>query len=256
MKPELPLAFLKAEQKASEIIDRFGITSPEHIRLEDISYLLGAQTIVGPLIGAAASLVRWGRCATIRVCDNEEYEPRKRFSIAHELGHFILGHGYSIPLVCSASDMLNNQPGQEAEANHFAAELLLPKKLFKDRCDVKEVTFAPVQKLAEEFATSRTATAIRFVRFCPKPCAFIFTWQSKILWFYKSEAWWPFIRKEQDLDNGSMAYNFFHGKELPNEPREVNGKAWVSSPKVGSIVEHSIPSHNPGYVLTILWLRP
>ena len=186
------------------------------------------------------------------------YEPRKRFSVAHELGHFVLGHGYSVRLACTVGDMRDwsNQPGHETEANYFAGELLLPKKIFKDRCDVKEVTFAPVQKLAEEFATSRTATAIRFMRFCPHPCAFIFTRQSKICWFYKSEDWWPFIRKGQDLDNGSMAYNFFHGKELPNEPREVNAKAWVSSQRVGSIVEHSIPSHNPGCVLTILWLRP
>ena len=43
MKLDLPLSLLKAELKASEIIDEYGITAPEHIRLEDIAFALGEQ---------------------------------------------------------------------------------------------------------------------------------------------------------------------------------------------------------------------
>ena len=72
MKLDLPLALQKAEQKASGIIDRYGITSPEHIRLEDIAFDLGVRIVERPLTGAAASLVRWGRYGTIRVSDIED----------------------------------------------------------------------------------------------------------------------------------------------------------------------------------------
>ncbi|MGO9177074.1 MAG: ImmA/IrrE family metallo-endopeptidase [Desulfobaccales bacterium] len=258
MKLDLPLSLLKAEQRASEIIDGYGITSPKHIRLADIAFVLGARIIEGPLKGAAASLVRCGSHATIRIPSDEHYLPRKRFSVAHELGHLILGHGHSIRLVCTVDNMLdwNRMPGQETEANFFAGELLLPKKFFKDRCDVREVNFAHVRKLAEEFTTSLTATAIRFVRFCPEACALVFSRESKICWFYGSEEWWPFIQKGQDLDNRTFAYNFFHGREVPDESLEVDGAAWVNSQRLESVEEHSIGSRQLGYVLSILWIRP
>jgi hypothetical protein len=258
MKIDLSLPLLRAEQKASEIIDQFGITSPEHIRLTDIASYFRASIVERPLKGAAASLVRWGQHATIRIPADEGYLPRKRFSVAHELGHLILDHHHPVRLACSPGDLLdwNHQSGHETEANFFAGELLLPKKIFKDRCAVPEVNFAPIKKLAEEFTTSLMATAIRFVRFCPEACALVFSKDSKIRWFYKSEDWRPFIPMGQDLNDGSFAYNFFHGRELPDEPLEVNADAWVSDPKVDSIIEHSISSSNNGYVLSILWIRP
>jgi len=258
MKVDLPVPILRAEQKAAEIIERFGITVPEHILLEDIAYALGAKIVEGPLKGAAASLVRMGARATIRIPANEKYQARKRFSVAHEIGHFVLDHGHSLCRVCTEDNMLdwNQHPSQETEANFFAGELLLPKKLFKDRCDVREVNFSPVRKLAEEFNTSLTATAIRFVRFCPEMCVLVFSKDSKIQWFYKSEEWWPFIRKGQPIDNGTFAYDFFHGREMPDEPQEVDASAWVTSRGVESIVEHSVGSRNLGYVLSLLWIRP
>ncbi|MBW1947588.1 MAG: ImmA/IrrE family metallo-endopeptidase [Deltaproteobacteria bacterium] len=258
MKVDLPLPLLRAEKRAAEIIERFGITAPEHIRLEDIAYAMGAKIVEGPLKGAAASLVRLGDKATIRIPVNEKYKSRKRFSVAHELGHFVLSHGHSIFRVCTEDNIMdwNHNPGQETEANFFAGELLLPKKLFKDRCDVREVNFTAVRKLAQEFTTSLTATAIRFVRFCPEMCALVFSKDSKIQWFYKSEDWWPILKKGQPLDNGSFAYNFFHRKEVPDEPLEVDGKAWIDSRRVESIIEHSIVSKNYGYVLSLLWIKP
>jgi len=90
-----------AEAKATELIEYYGITRPEHIQLEDIAFAQGVRILKGPLKGAAASLVRYGEKATIRISDRETDQGRIRFSIAHELGHFILGHGYSIYLVCS-----------------------------------------------------------------------------------------------------------------------------------------------------------
>ena len=105
MKIDLPFSLLKAEQKAADIIEKFGIAAPEHIRLEDIAYAEGARIVEGELKGAAASLVRLGKKATIRIPANEKYQPRKRFSVAHELGHFVLGHGHSVRLVCTEANM-------------------------------------------------------------------------------------------------------------------------------------------------------
>ena len=260
MKSDLPLNLRRAEQKAAEIIDSLGITSPEHIRLKDIAYDRGAVIVEGPLKGAAASLVRRGQKATIRIQKNEIHPERKRFSIAHELGHFVLKHKHDLQLVCTENDMLDwyHDSGQESEANTFAGELLLPRKLIQDRCDVREVNFRPVRNLATDFRTSLTATAIRFVRFCPEMCAFVFSKNAKIEWFYKSNDWWPFIRKGRRLDSRTVAADFFKsnkGIKIPDEPIEIDGDAWVENDRVETIVEHSIGSQKFGSVFSILWIR-
>jgi len=55
-----------------------------------------------------------------------EHWYRRRFTIAHEIGHFLLGH------TCNKS--YDDDNFHETEANHFAAELLMPIELLKKDC--------------------------------------------------------------------------------------------------------------------------
>lgn len=257
MKKILDLNLRIAEQEATKIIEKYGISSPEHIRLKDIAYDLGVNVIEGTLQGAAASLVKRGKYATIRVSSEETYEYRKRFSIAHELGHFVLKHGHLIQKICSDEDMMSwYHTGSETEANFFAGELILPKSLIKKRCDVGKVNFTPVKQIAEDFRSSLTAAAIRFVRFCPERCAVVFSKDAKVRWFYMSEDWWPYIPMGLKLDERTIAYDFFKGESLPDKPIGVEADAWVEGHGLDEIVEHSIGSKILGFVLTILWIKP
>jgi Zn-dependent peptidase ImmA (M78 family) len=256
MVDDLSLKCRMAELKAAELIEYYGISQPEHIQLEDIAFGQGVRILEGTLEGAAASLVRFGKKAVIRISDRETDQGRIRFSTAHELGHFILGHGHSIYLVCSNRDMHDwyNQKNQETEANFFASELLLPKTLVEKRCDVNKVSFKPIKSIADDFSTSLMATAIKFVRLCPEMCAIVYSEDSAIKWFYKSTDWWPFIPKGK-LDSRTLAYDFFQGKEISEDPEEIDGDAWVGTSRVESIVEHSIASSTYGYVLSLLWIK-
>ena len=58
---------------------------------------------------------------------------RKRFSVAHELGHVMLGHTSS----CQRGS-LSSSNHLEVEANQFAAELLCPRAMLKEA--VKTIT--------------------------------------------------------------------------------------------------------------------
>lgn len=51
--------------------------------------------------------------------DEEKYEPRKRFTLYHEIGHSILRHK-------------QHNAENEAEANFFAAQLLIPDVIIKE----------------------------------------------------------------------------------------------------------------------------
>ncbi len=146
---------------------------------------------------------------------------------------------------------------QETQANFFAAELLLPELMVKHLCDVKKVSFDPVRAIARTFRASITATAIRFVRFCPEPCALICSRSSHIHWFYKSSEWWPYLQNKRRLDRRTLASDFFEGKEMIDEPVSIPADAWVENPRgLREVVEHSIALHYPDLVLTILWIKP
>lgn len=256
MKKPIDIKLRSAEAAAACLIDKYGISLPDQIRLEDIAYDNKVDIVEGELKGAAASLVVISENATIRVPRDQSIE-RKRFSIAHEFGHFTLKHVHSLQKICSEDNMMTwYLDSQETQANFFAAELLLPKKMILKRCDVKMVNFQPIQQLAKDFSVSLTATAIRFVRFCPEKCAVVFSRDNKICWSYQSEDWWPYIQNGKPLDKWSLAYDFFAGKEMSEEPEDVRASAWFDPRGVDEVVEHSIGSKKLGFVLSILWIRP
>lgn len=90
----------------------------------------------------------------------EDVAVRRNFTIAHELGHWILHrelfeqHPEQYPVLprfqsASAGDAL------EQEANHFAANLLVPSRL------LKPIVGAPVSALASIFMVSKTMMEYR-----------------------------------------------------------------------------------------------
>jgi Zn-dependent peptidase ImmA (M78 family) len=96
---------------------------------------------------------------------SETFAPtRKRFSIAHELGHYLLGHGDFADSKKTFEDgtynYLDPQNRQESEANEFAAELLMPEK-FLGR-DVAEMGL-DARALAKRYQVSEQALWIQLI---------------------------------------------------------------------------------------------
>lgn len=83
---------------------------------------------------------------------------RRRFTIAHELGHFALGHDgvFRDP---KQNFSLNHYDTREAASNQFAAELLMPAHAV--RHFVLERKFREITSLAKEFAVSEVAMQYR-----------------------------------------------------------------------------------------------
>ena len=255
---DLSIKLIVAQNEAQKLIDKYGITSPEHIQLKNIAFRENAFVIEEPVARATASLVKSKNGATIRVSPYDRIE-RQRFSIAYELGHLKLNHiAGKIQKACTKEDMRSwYKKSIETEANYFASELILPTKLVEGMCDVREANFEPIQEIAKIFRASLTATAIKFVQLNAEQCAFVYSEAGKITWSCNSPDWQPFIQRGKPLDNKTGAYDFFKGKDLYNEPIEVEAIAWFDR-SCGDkyIVEHSIGSHEFESVLTLLWIRP
>lgn len=165
--------FIKVEIKVSELLKKYGITIPpipikDIVRKEGIellSYDLG-ENVSGVLV------IENGK-GTIGFSPNTS-RVRQRFTIAHELGHYIL-HRQSRSEVFVDKDFIvkyrsekKYSPAeirQEQEANVFAASLLMPKALLqaelarKDYQDLSETEF--IGAMAKVFDVSIPAMTYR-----------------------------------------------------------------------------------------------
>lgn len=98
---------------------------------------------------------------------------RQRFTLAHELGHFIL-HGNSSSVFIDASPVFfrdeTSSEGsklQEIEANAFAAELLMPENMLRriiNNQPLDAFDEGAVRRLAAQFGVSTQAITIRLTK--------------------------------------------------------------------------------------------
>lgn len=132
---------------------------------------MGAQVVTKALASETSGmLVRTDGLIVIGVNSNHA-EVRRRFSIAHELGHLSLHPGR--PLLLHETVRVNFRDAtssmatdvEEIEANAFAAELLMPEPFVRQEversCEVRRTEL--VKQLAQTFAVSRPAMEIRLV---------------------------------------------------------------------------------------------
>jgi Zn-dependent peptidase ImmA (M78 family) len=137
--------------------------------------------------------------------------PRARFTMAHELGHYYIdGHrnhlaSGDIPPHLSRCEFESSQL-VEQEADHFAANLLMPEGRFRKAGIGRGTGFACILKLAKEFGTSLTSTAVRYVILDMSPCVLI-------KWHWRGYQW-------KSFSNSMFRRHFSQMFEVPEKLTE------------------------------------
>lgn len=246
-----------AYQRAEEIIKKLRIREPSEIELEDIAMERGVLVRERTLRGAEARLVRKGGTGIITVDKSILEEGRKRFAVAHDLGHFEL-HRESQLLFCTEQDMVvwNENKPQEIEANEFAANMLMPRSLFLSRIGKEKPNLDIVKSLAEEFRTSLTATAVRYAHLSSEPCAAVISKDGVIKWYRKSSDFRHHVKVGNALTTNTYAGDYFDGCDVPVKPMKVPAFAWLAGNVDGEaeIMEHSLAFTRYNVVLSLLWI--
>ena len=162
-----------ARTQAEKLVDRLGMSSVP-VDVEKIAEQLGLPVMYADL-GAGVSGLLISDGAEAHICVQERDAPvRQRFTIAHEIGHHHLRHqfepGHHVhvdrghyvsergPRASDGADP------KEVEANQFAACLLMPMRLVREK--VAELGGGPlldhhVSHLAGAFRVSEQAMTIR-----------------------------------------------------------------------------------------------
>jgi hypothetical protein len=251
-------SFQPPSARAEEIIKGLQIREPAEIQLWDIAMERGAFVRESLLEGSEARLVRKGGLGIITVSSRIPEEGRKRFAIAHELGHFEL-HTASQLILCAEEDMYvwNENKAQEIEANEFAASILMPKDIFARYLKAGPPNMYVVKDLAGEFRTTLTATASRYVQLSLEPCAVVISKGGIIKWYMKSPSFDFHVKVGDKLSPNTYAFDFYDGVDLPPRPEKAPAPAWLAGvvDDEAEIFEHSLALTSYGVVLSLLWIH-
>lgn len=240
---------------AERLLHDLGVTEPREIDVEAIAFHVGARVRYRVLDGCEARIVGTSDKAIISVNAYSGHR-RRRFSIAHELGHW--EHHRGRCLTCRAEDYRPRSVGSaEWTADRYAADLLMPTYLLEPLArKLPRLDFGAVDALAEEFETSLTATAIRLVEGDYAPSMLVCHGPEGRKWFARApsvpERWFP----QKQLDRDTFAFDVLFGGEAVDQwPRKIEASAWFEPNEAGryEILEHTVRT-GPKETLTLLLL--
>jgi Zn-dependent peptidase ImmA (M78 family) len=218
--------------KGELILKSFGIDSPEQIDLEAIAFELGAKVRYRMIDGSEARIVGNGVSAIITV--NEGHKPtRQRFSIAHELGHWVERHGKG-GFICAKEDISpQNDAAKSAEAiaNGFASQLILPSYLFDPIAAGMPISLDSADKIRKDFKAGLTATALKLVKGTGKAAAIVCHGMKGRQWFALSPGWPNHLRLSAELNYETEAFELLYSSDNAGKTalRQEAASRWISS---------------------------
>lgn len=245
--------------KARQLLAELDLDHPCDMEIEDIAYARGVLVREGALDGADGWLTKIGGDGVIRVKHDIAERGRKRFTIAHELGHFELHQERDQFEFCADSEMseYHSRP-EEREASIFATELLLPEHLVRAACRTLKPGFADAKKIAASFQTTLTSAAMRYVQLTADRVALVACQDGRVKWYKASADFGYWFEPRTRLDAGTCAHDFFSEGEVLTEPTPIMASAWIKDRRVDPdafMKEQCFALPRYKTVLSMIWME-
>src|SRR5580700_3433632 len=222
--PDLDLVTLVSES----FLRRFGLDSRD--RLTEIAEEFGIDVLyrAAESYDGALLRIRDAQRGYIVINSRIREESRKRFTLAHEIGHFVLPGQQEVSAPCKQQRIENwdaDLYSPELEANRFAAEILMPRGLMAEFVQ-SEPSLESIRSIAQLCGTSLTASAVRLITLTPHRAAVVWSQNQKILWSKLSEGFVRWIRKGEVREN-SFASQCYRKQSVPDQLAPVPASAWL-----------------------------
>jgi hypothetical protein len=259
---------LLARKRANQLIDELAITSFP----VDPEAIAGAKGIpvethdkfphgrYGALVrqGDLFRIVVWAGCPTLG---------HRRFTIAHELGHYHLD-GHVEALLASSStavSMGGNYTGRkdplEVEADAFASELLMAERFARPVIAMLAPGLTGVRAIANQFVVSLSAAAIRLAMLTDEPVVVLLSMNGSMEWVSFSPSFrdhdWTRRRMRgecvpQDAATHSLASS--PDRVVAGEEASASGvlSDWFDGAPATEVLEEALGLGPYGRVLTVL----
>jgi Zn-dependent peptidase ImmA (M78 family) len=182
----------RGKAAAIKLRDEIGVDDPLDVPIEDVILAYGGY-IKYEKMGAVDGRIVYGKkVSSIYINSEIEYEGRRRFALAHELGHLLMHYGSSVHDDNVSLDWFNNTEAQlkkglqEFEANQFATEYLMPSDLFYSEAKGKAFNPELLRSLADRFEASLTSVAFKYFDIDLHPLAMFHIFKGNVKYWKKS----------------------------------------------------------------------
>lgn len=189
-------------------------------------------------------------------------EGRKRFTIAHEFGHYILHRHQQDLFECGDGDIEtgdNNERDIETEADLFASTLLMPLDDFRRQVDGQSISFDLLSHCADRYGVSLTAAALRWTEIAPHRAVLVASRDDHMLWAksnkaaLKSGAYFATRKNTIELPHDALAHSY--NALTMADSRAGRARSWFArEPASMPITEMSRIAGQYDYTLTLLVL--
>lgn len=190
---------------------------------------------------------------------------RRRFSIAHELGHFLIPthRAGTAGFQCTTKDLavssrteVDPRLRMEVEANRFASLLLIPPQRLRGKLrQIRQPDITDIVPLASLFAVSKEALARAYVEYSREAVAIIVLRNGVVQRRYRNDRHFPWITVQAGnrVPNASLARAALNPGAV-TAPTECDPELWFAerdSRQVEQLTEQVLSQRN-GYALLVL----
>jgi Zn-dependent peptidase ImmA (M78 family) len=252
---------------AQKLMEECGIDDPTDFPIELIISGRGATLIEKALQNSEGRIVFGKKKSIITVNSNIDYEGKRRFVMAHELGHHEMHRGL-VPVHHDTDASLEffKNGNQETEANEFASELLMPENLFKKECEGEIFNPELLRYLADRFKTSITSAVYKYFELGNHPICLFYSYNNTVLYWKRPEGYPHFINDRTKLPppNDSVATEFFKEGRIYSK-KESKQEIWKSTwfelkhwenDNDFNFFEYCVVTPKYNTVLSVVWEEP
>lgn len=254
------------ESIVEQVYDNCGMVDPSDLPIEDVIGSYNIHIKEEHIDGSDGRIIPTSNSAILTLNSNIKVHTRRKFVLAHELGHFIMHRNNGKMFQDDTSTLNswydNNYNKAEIEANMFAAEFLMPKWIFEDECKGKKFSPELIDELAEGFEVSKTAAILRFVECGHYPVCIVYCHDNKMKWFKRSKDFRHYVEYERNLPPryGTVAEELFTTNTIykgKDRKQTISKSAWFKPNKYDDgdtdYNEYClfVPKYN--YSISVLW---
>lgn len=244
-------------RRPEELLAQCFVDCPDDIDLEVIAFQGGLEVRDEPLAGCEASLVGFGRKGIITVAPGVSLE-RRRFSIAHEIGHWEQHRGQSFSCRVEERALDKAAKSKEREADDYASSLMMPTNLFKEAIISQKggISLTLIGELGTIFKASFPAAAIRYVELSGEPVVLIFNGvgSSRRQWSSRSKRVPEHLWITSTLDSDTYAHDLLIAGVGTKRQGKMPAEIWFDGipDDQYDLMEYSVRLHEGVYTLLYL----